>query len=182
VKGPTRYCSVPVGVRRLARKIVEACPRPNDCRHLTDAELAFLKVPPADRPLDRATRSGCKIKIATLLAAVSRYTNARGIEWGADLVHDASSGRLSYTISRGAVNTAFIKDGTRSPLTTVGVVSHNHPGGTPEPSFGDLQAMSMVRVAAKRLGLQPHNDEVIVVNMPGKSRFKLVRYEHAFRD
>jgi hypothetical protein len=181
VQGPKGYCNISSGYRRVARQIIAACPRPHDHRQLTSADLARLRIPAPDGILDRRAWIGCKIKIATLLAAVARDTNRRGIEWGADLVRD-TAGKLSYAIGRGAVNTAFIMEGKTTPLTTVGVISHNHPDGTPEPSFGDLQAMSRVRQAAKRHGLQPHNDEVIVVNVPGKDQFKLVRYEHAFRD
>jgi hypothetical protein len=179
VQGPTRYCDIAPPVRRIAGQILEACPRPNTFRCLTDAEVTRLQLPPAGSARDRATRIRSKVRIATLLAAVAR--NTKGIEWGADLVRDGSN-RQSYAIIRGAANTAYILDDKRSSTTSVGVISHNHPDGTDQPSFGDLQAMSMVRQAAKRHGLQPHNDEVIVVNLPGRDQFKLVRYEHLFRD
>lgn len=179
VQGPTRYSDISPGVRRIAGQILEACPQPKTYRCLTDAEVTRLQLPPAGSAQDRATRIRCKVRIARLLAAVARNTN--GIEWGADLIRDGSN-KLSYAITRGALNTAFLIDDNRSSTTTVGVISHNHPDGTAQPSFGDLQAMSMVRQAAKRFGVVPHNDEVIVVNLPGRDQFKLVRYEHAFRD
>jgi hypothetical protein len=178
-RGSTCYDEIPEKTRAVATRLLAICKAPDTYTTLSPADLAALGIPPAALPLTGAARRERDLKIAELVAALFCRT---GVEWSADIAVDDRGGCF-YSVVRGTVDLVHPLEelGVRD-LHTVGGISHCHPGGTPEPSFGDLTVMALVRPVARRLGFEPDNDDIIVVNQPRQNRFTLVRYEHAFRD
>lgn len=178
VQAPKPYAALDVATLRVAARVLDTCAKARTYTTLTLAEVTELgleaasALPPGPQKLAR------DVRIAELVAALGRAT---GVEWAAVLAADAADG-LHYAFVRGERDEIAPLEVLKAPLAFVGTVAHNHPSGTLEPSFGDLQGMSSMRQVAGKRGFIKPVDDIIVANLREhpEGAFELVRYEHTF--